>query len=80
MKYGRDDELEADRMGVKLMTQAGYDPRSLIEVMRVLEEASGGEAPPEFMSTHPNPGNRAQAIERAIDQLFPDGLPAGLVP
>ncbi len=80
MKYGREDELESDRLGVKIMAQAGYDPRSLIGVMRILGEASGGQAPPEFMSTHPNPENRAGEIERAIAAEFPNGLPAGLVP
>jgi predicted Zn-dependent protease len=80
MKYGRQDELEADRLGVKLMTQAGYDPRSLIKVMDILEQAGGGGGQPEFMSTHPSPGNRRQKIEQAIAEEFPQGLPAGLTP
>lgn len=79
MKYGREDELQSDMLGVQFMVDAGYDPRSLIGVMRILEETSGG-APPEFMSTHPNPGNRAARIEEAIRQLFPDGVPDGLTP
>jgi len=79
LKYGRDDELESDRFGVRFMTEAGYDPRSLIGVMKVLGESRGG-APPEFLSTHPDPGNRAQRIEEAIAAEFPQGLPAGLVP
>ncbi|MEM7117265.1 MAG: M48 family metalloprotease [Chloroflexota bacterium] len=80
MKYGRDDELESDMLGVRFMVDAGYDPRALIDVMQILEDAAGGAAPPEFMSTHPNPGNRALQIERAIAQLFPDGVPDGLIP
>ena len=79
LKYGRDDELEADRLGVRLMADAGYDPRALIAVMKVLSEA-GGAGPPEFMSTHPDPGNRAQRIEAAIAAEFPQGLPPGLTP
>lgn len=79
LKYGRDDELEADRLGVRLMADAGYDPRALIAVMKVLSEAGGGGSP-EFMSTHPDPGNRAQRIEEAIAAEFPQGLPAGLTP
>ena len=79
LQYGRDDELEADRLGVRLMADAGYDPRSLIAVMKVLGEA-GGAGPPEFMSTHPDPGNRAGRIEEAIAAEFPQGLPAGLTP
>ena len=80
MKYGREDELQSDLLGVQFMVEAGYDPRALIAVMAILEDASGGAAPPEFMSTHPNPGNRAERIEEAINQLFPDGVPDGLTP
>jgi predicted Zn-dependent protease len=78
MQHGRSDELESDKFGVQYMTAAGYDPRALMEVMRILEEASGGARQPEFMSTHPNPGNRIAAIEAAIQEYFPDGLPEGL--
>lgn len=77
MKYGRDDELESDRWGVELTAAAGYDPRSMIEVMRVLEEAGGGGTP-EMMSTHPKPANRVAYIRDVIASVFPDGLPDGL--
>jgi predicted Zn-dependent protease len=66
LRYGRSDELEADDWGVELTSKAGYDPRSMLEVMRVLAEASQGRAPPEFFSTHPNPENRIERIEEAI--------------
>jgi predicted Zn-dependent protease len=69
MKFGRDDELESDRLGVCFMDDAGYDPNELIGVMNVLAEASQGQAPPEFMSTHPDPGNRIQRIQEAIQNL-----------
>lgn len=79
MKYGRDQELESDEWGVRLMLMAKYDPRSLITVMEVLKEASGGGAPPEFMSTHPSPENREARIEEAIAKwtpiIYPDGAP-----
>ncbi len=78
LKFSRSDELEADSLGVKYMAQAGYDPRSLIEVMRVLEAAGGPNRPAEFMSTHPDPGNRVQTIEQAIQRIYPNGVPAGL--
>lgn len=78
MKYGRDDELESDQWGVRLMTMAGYDPRSMIGVMKVLERASGGGSQPEFMSTHPSPANREQHIEQMISTEFPNGVPANL--
>jgi predicted Zn-dependent protease len=79
MKYGREDELESDKWGVRLMEMAGYDPRAMIGVMRVLEEA-GGEGPPEFMSTHPKPANRVRYIEQVIEEEFPNGVPGGLKP
>jgi predicted Zn-dependent protease len=50
------------------MIQAGYDPEALIEVMRILTEASGGQRQPEFLSTHPNPENRVQRIREAIEK------------
>ncbi|WP_299708484.1 M48 family metalloprotease [uncultured Pontibacter sp.] len=79
MRYGRDDELESDKLAVRLMGDSGYDPRAMIEVMRILEEASGGARGPEFTQTHPDPGNRVAEIERAIQQEFPNGLPSGLL-
>lgn len=65
--YSRDHELESDKLGVRFMKKAGYDPRAMIRVMEVLESASqGGGAPPEFLSSHPNPGNRIEHIKKAI--------------
>jgi predicted Zn-dependent protease len=80
MKYGRGDELESDALGVRFMADAGYDPRALIEVMKILEEASGGSRQPEFFSTHPNPENRIEQIQEHIQKLFPGGVPEGLKP
>lgn len=80
MSYGRDDELESDRLAVRLTGKAGYDPRAMIRVMEILEQASGGGARgPEFMQTHPNPGNRIAEIQKAIEEEYPGGLPSGLV-
>ena len=80
MKYGRADELESDGWGVKLTASVGYDPHAMIEVMHVLESAGGGGRQPEFMSTHPDPGNRIERIKEEIAKQFPQGLPAGLRP
>ncbi len=80
MKYGRADELEADRWGIVLMVLAGYDPEHMLEVMDILEKSEGrGGAPPEFMSTHPRPENRRKHIRNIIDEKFPNGLPPGLM-
>jgi predicted Zn-dependent protease len=75
MKYGREDELESDALGVRIMAEAGYDPRAMLRVMEVLEKASGGSRQPEFLSTHPNPGNRQEHIKAEIAKRFPDGVP-----
>ena len=78
MRFGREDELESDRLGVRISTESGYDPRSLIALMKILEESSEGNRPPEFFSTHPNPENRIQRIEAAIRESYPNGVPQGL--
>lgn len=79
MKYGREDELQADELGVSLVAQANYDPRAMIEVMRILQEA-GGAGPIEFFSTHPNPANRIEHIQAVIEEKFPQGVSAGWEP
>jgi predicted Zn-dependent protease len=79
MKHGRDDELESDRLGVRFMADAGYDPRSLLAVMEILAESNGGQAPPEFFSTHPNPERRSERIQAAIRAEFPNGVPDDLI-
>jgi beta-barrel assembly-enhancing protease len=78
LRYGREDELESDRLGVRFMAESGYDPRSLLRVMEILDESSEGNRPPEFFSTHPNPENRMANIQQAIEAEFPDGVPDNL--
>jgi predicted Zn-dependent protease len=78
MSYGRDDELEADALGVRIMAEGGYDPRAMIRVMEVLAKASGASKQPEFFSTHPAPENRAGKIKEEIAKRFPNGVPEGL--
>ena len=79
MKYGRDDEITADVLGVEIMAQAGYDPRAMVDIMRILEAAGGGGPSVEFFSTHPSPDNRIERIEAAIQEVFPNGVPEGLI-
>jgi predicted Zn-dependent protease len=78
LSYSREDESQSDTLGVRFMSEAGYDPRALIEVMEILKRASGGKSRSEFMSSHPDPGNRAQAIRAEIQQRYPGGIPANL--
>ena len=68
MKYGRDQELESDDWGVRLMMEAGYDAEQLIGVIDILEQAGGGQRQSEFMSTHPSPENRREMIRDAIQR------------
>src|SRR5215204_4081599 len=58
MKYGRDQEKQSDLSGLRYMTQAAYDPRGMVQTMSVLQQATGGKGGVEFLSSHPNPGNR----------------------
>ncbi len=69
LRYGREDELESDFLGVCFLSNAGYDPSELIQVMEILASTRQGPEPPEFFSTHPNPGNRIQRIQEAIQNL-----------
>ncbi|MDH4460660.1 MAG: M48 family metalloprotease [Spirosomataceae bacterium] len=73
MKYGRNDELEADKFGVKYMLEAQYDPAQMIDVMEVLKQAAGGRAPSEFQSTHPDPDHRIAEIKKALAQYNKTG-------
>lgn len=68
MKYGREQELESDEWGVRVMIEAGYKPEALIDVMDILEEASGPNRVPEHQSSHPDPGNRRETIRQAIKE------------
>lgn len=78
LKFGRNDELEADRLGIRFSQQAGYDPRAMIKVMKILDQLAKSRTP-EFFSTHPNPDNRIKKINDEIAARFPNGVPEGLV-
>ena len=78
MKYGRDDEIESDVLGVRIMLEGGYDPRAMLRVMEVLAKASSGSRQPDFLSTHPNPGNRSERIQAEIQKRYPNGVPGEL--
>lgn len=77
LRYGREDESESDRFGLKYMTEAGYTPRGILEVMQILSKVSGGRQP-EFLSSHPDPGNRLQALNAGIQKIYPQGIPETL--
>jgi predicted Zn-dependent protease len=68
LRYSRDYERQADILGSQIMARAGYDPRDLANMFRTIERQSGGSGP-EWLSSHPNPGNRYEAINREAAQL-----------
>lgn len=74
LSFSRDQEIEADKLGLRYMTHAGYDPRGLKQVMTILEEAAGGASQPEFLSTHPHPQTRINRINRALKNEYADTL------
>ena len=78
LRFSRQDELEADAAGVKALGDAGYDPRSLAKVMEVLKSVSGRPGRPDFLSTHPDPGDRLQRIDAEIAKMYPSGVPPNL--
>jgi predicted Zn-dependent protease len=67
LPFSREQEAEADIIGVRYMHGAGYDVRQAIPFWQRME-ADGGARPPEFLSTHPSPGNRVQRIRDYIDR------------
>ena len=65
MKYSRGDESQADSVGAMILYQAGYNPQGMADFFETMG-SQGGSAPPEFFSSHPNPANRQQAIQKQI--------------
>jgi len=78
LKFGRDDERQADELGVRYMGRLGYDPAQLSGVMGMLGRVSSGgegQAVPEWLSTHPNPANREEAILHMADTAHVEASP-----
>jgi predicted Zn-dependent protease len=72
LKHGRDDELQADRLGAQYTAKTGWDPRGVAGMLRTLERldvASGSrKGVPNWLSTHPAPGDRVQQVLAFIEQ------------
>ena len=66
----REAESEADRIGIELAARAGYDPRSAVSLWDKMEKVSGN-GPPQFLSTHPSPENRKQALRDLAPKMEP---------
>ncbi|HLF82700.1 MAG TPA: M48 family metallopeptidase [Blastocatellia bacterium] len=68
LKFSREYEKQADLLGAQIMANAGYDPHDLANMFRTLEQ-QGGSGGPQWLSDHPNPGNRFEYINREADAL-----------
>lgn len=70
LPFSRADELDADKWGLRFAAMAGYNPEEAIPLWERMEKASGGQKPPEFLSTHPSEGRRIEQLKK----LMPDAL------
>ncbi len=70
MPYSRVQESEADMIGVDLMAKAGFDPSQSVILWQKMEQASQGQQPIEFMSTHPSNTTRIQSLEQHMPQAM----------
>src|SRR5262249_50234953 len=71
LRYSRDFEKQADILGAQIMARAGYDPRALAHMFETIEresKSSGGSGP-QWLSSHPNPGNRTEYINKEAEAL-----------
>ncbi|MDY6978330.1 MAG: M48 family metallopeptidase [Pseudomonadota bacterium] len=64
----RTAESEADRIGIELAARAGYDPQAAVTLWQKMEKVSGN-GPPQFLSTHPAPGNRQKTLRQLVPQM-----------
>ncbi|WP_317125188.1 M48 family metallopeptidase [Pontibacter oryzae] len=69
LKYGRTQESEADRLGLIFMAMAGYNPEEAVPFWQRME-ANGGQAPPEFLSTHPSAGTRQADLRKHMPEAL----------
>lgn len=70
LPFSRKHELEADHYGLIFAAMAGYNPQEAIALWQRMEKASGGQAPPEFMSTHPSEGRRIDQLEKYMPEAL----------
>jgi predicted Zn-dependent protease len=72
LPFSRDNEYEADRIGMRYMARAGYNPREAVELwkrMKAYSDQHGGK-PPEFLSTHPADSNRIAQLEHYLPEAM----------
>lgn len=68
LPYGRNHETQADKVGLMLAAAACYDPNAAIPLWERMSQLGGGQRPPEFASTHPDPANRIQTLQALMPE------------
>lgn len=71
LPYSRLQENEADELGLTFMAMAGYDPRKAVDFWERMSKSKSGQAPPEFLSTHPSDQTRINKIKSIIPKVMP---------
>lgn len=71
LPHSREQEAEADRIGLELMARAAYDPRAAVNVWKKMMQAQKDGGPPEFLSTHPSGESRIRDLEQALPRVMP---------
>jgi predicted Zn-dependent protease len=70
LPHSREQEAEADRIGLELMSRAGYDPNAAVSLWQKMSKLSSG-GPPEFLSTHPSGESRIRDLEKNVPRVLP---------
>jgi beta-barrel assembly-enhancing protease len=71
MKYSRDAETEADMVGAQIIYDAGYNPEACVTFFLKLKQQGGPSKGPSFLASHPDPGNRAQNVQKILSRFPP---------
>lgn len=69
LRFSREYEKQADILGTQIMARAGYDPREMANMFKAIEQQNGGTGAPEFLSSHPDPGNRYDYVMQEAETL-----------
>jgi predicted Zn-dependent protease len=77
LKFSRDDESEADALGLVLAARAGYDPRAGVTLWQKMGAATGDKSPPAWLSTHPAGPERVKEIQQRLPRALPEFQRAG---
>jgi predicted Zn-dependent protease len=71
LPHSREQEAEADRIGLELMARAGYDPNAAVTLWQKMAKLGGGGGPPEFLSTHPSDESRIRDLQAMVPKVLP---------